>query len=324
VGTTDSRISAPRAAVRRPETVTGLEHTLRAAHRWIAALPANPFDLRLVDAARGTAMLRRFDPEQLQYAVPWMRRMTAAGSHIYARPLARRPILIDERCEDAITCLRAEHAVATVVETSPHNFQAWVTIGLDDPDSALASAVARRLAAAFGGDPGAANHAQVGRLPGFTNRVWKYERKNATYPWVLLHHARACLDPNGGDLLRADAVAPSLPSHAPGPPPFTRSLRARTGAAEHAASVAALRARLPSGAVLDRSRADHAIAVRLLRRDAPMPFVAAVLRVGEKAVGLADGQASGDYAARTLAAALRSTMGLITPRAVPGKERSSG
>jgi hypothetical protein len=57
---------------------------------------------------------------------------------------------------------------ATVIETSPGNFQAWLRHGVL-LDEATSTRAAKMLAERFGGDSGSADWRHFGRLAGFTN-----------------------------------------------------------------------------------------------------------------------------------------------------------
>jgi hypothetical protein len=76
----------------------------------------------------------------------------------------------------------------------------------------------------------------------------------------------------------------------------------RSPAAEAAEALARVRAALPAGMGVDRSRVDHAMAVRLLRPGVDVEFVEAAVLAGERATELPARAAIG-YAERTIAAA---------------------
>jgi hypothetical protein len=83
-----------------------------------------------------------------------------------------------------------------------------------------------------------------------------------------------------------------------------RRLRASTPEAEYAEARRRVLASLPPGMVLDRSRLDHTLARRLLRRDAGRDWIARVLRAGDRAAAMSAADADA-YVARTIAAAER-------------------
>ena len=285
--------------------MTGAERTASALGRWCAALPAETYDVRSVEAGCDRALLRHFSAAQLMGSVAWLRRMNAQGWHVYARPCAHRHVLVDDLDADGLDTLRAGHRIAAVVETSPHNHQAWVTVSATEVAPAGAAAVARRLAAQFGGDGGATGRGQVGRLPGFTNRKPIHER-GGLHPFALLRCAGAVVDPAGAALVRAAASeveAEAAPAQMG--PGATPRVRCRAPEVEAAEALAWVRASLPPGVAVDRSRVDHAMAVRLLRRGADAACVGAALLAGERATSMPVREAE-RYAARTLAAASKA------------------
>ena len=280
--------------------------TTRALERWAAALPAAFYDIRLVAEEGGNALLRRFDARALAKSAGWLRHMNAAGAHGYGRPADPRHVMVDDIDEDALDALRAAHAVAAVIETSPHNHQAWVTVSAGPVEPAVAAMAARLLAARYDGDAGAASAVQVGRLPGLKNLKEIHCRADGRQPWTLLLHAHACVNPAGPALL-AEAEAALARTHAdmsrPVLPQRRRTALARTDAtAEWQEAARRVAAQLPAGAALDRSRVDAAMARRLLARGADRDRVVAAVLAGSKAQGLLPAAAR-RYAERTVAAA---------------------
>jgi hypothetical protein len=101
-----------------------------------------------------------------------------------------------------------------VLETSPGHLQAWVHISRQPLEQALATAIARRLAHTYGGDPASANWRHLGRLAGFTNQK-PQRRTRSGAPWVKLLHACAGLASQAEHWLESTAsisLPPSLPA----------------------------------------------------------------------------------------------------------------
>ncbi|WP_159351027.1 DNA-primase RepB domain-containing protein [Roseomonas harenae] len=292
--------------------------TEQAVRSWTAALPAAAYDVRLVPAdGDGPALRRQVSGGGLLRLLPWLRSMNARDHHIYARPASPAYVLIDDLDEDGLDALRAAgHRPAAVVVTSPANHQVWLRLAEEEDriTPALSSGAARLAAGRFDGDPGAASSAQVGRLPGFTNRKDIHADRHGRYPFVLLRAAPGGVDPGGSALLRAAAACPASPL--PGSPrffagrptgvPFPSGSRLRpcTPEVEWKEGQRRVLAELPPGTILDHSRLDHAVAVRLLCRGATQAYVRAVLLAGERG-GM--GRAARAYVARTLDAAQRTT-----------------
>jgi hypothetical protein len=288
----------------------GPDRSRLAVARLLAALPAALYDVRLVPAdGVGPAEVRRLDAAGVLAALPWLRARNAAGRHIYLRPLDPRHVLVDDLDAAALRMLRGAHAVAAIVETSPGSHQAWLTAAPGEVEPARAAALASNLARRYGGDPGAASAVQLGRLPGTTNRKGRHVRADGTYPYALLRHARACIDAAARALLDSLLVAPHLHDR--------ESLDAPTPTTDDAREMAEGYERLRTalgGELLDRSRADHAVAHRQLARGVAADRVVSMLLAGERATGL-PAPAALDYARRTVAAALRAS--------VPGSDARS-
>jgi hypothetical protein len=119
------------------------------------------------------------------------------GPELYIRPKGEHDLsLVDDLTKSAVDAMkRAGFNPTLVVETSPHNYQAW----LRHPEALareLSTATARALAEKFGGDRGAADWRHFGRLAGFTNRKAKYQDADTgLYPFVRLIEARSRVYP---------------------------------------------------------------------------------------------------------------------------------
>ena len=87
-------------------------------------------------------------------AVKWLRHENAKGAHVYIRPAGVHSLsLLDDLTAEAIERMKAEgFEPAAVVEISPNNFQVWLNHG-QVLDVTTSTAVAKQLAARFGGDP---------------------------------------------------------------------------------------------------------------------------------------------------------------------------
>jgi hypothetical protein len=126
----------------------------------------------------------------------FIRSKNVNGHHIYFRPNSSRHILIDDLDEDALDELKQDGLPPSlVVLTSKGNHQAWLTISDDELDNNIATAAARILAKKYGGDPGAANFKQLGRLPGTTNRKDIHRGRDGMFPFTRVvgsGHQREC------------------------------------------------------------------------------------------------------------------------------------
>jgi hypothetical protein len=134
-----------------------------------------------------------------------------------------------------------------------------------------------------------------------------HQRRDGSFPFVLLLATSHAPDPAASGLLaearaRVEArqhVPPSVGSDEARP---ANGLRSSTPEAEYAEARQRVCAALPPGATLDRSRLDHSLATRLLRRGASPRHVSRVLHAGERAAEMTTTDAEA-YVARTVAAA---------------------
>ena len=219
--------------------------TWQAIRRQLAAMPHDLYLVRLIHQATRRAFPgeRLWSTAQLTSAptVRFLRLRNREGCDIYLHPYAEARnagyILLDlDTADPAVleTMRRDGLEPCVVLQTSPSHLQAWLHISRRPLEPALATAVARRLAHTYRGDPASADWRHLGRLAGFTNQ--KPERRTRSGPpWVKLLHARAglasdaerLLDSTTGiplppvpafmesdDPLSADAVAPITPAQA--------------------------------------------------------------------------------------------------------------
>jgi hypothetical protein len=278
-----------------------LARTEAALWQWSQALPAEVYDVRAVPEDGGRAVLRRLGAADLAGCAAWLRHMNASGHHIYGRPLDARHVLVDDLCVDGLTALERAHRVSAVVETSPWNHQAWVTIAPSPVPARTASAVARLLAARFHGDSGAASAVQVGRMPGFANRKPAHQRGDGSFPWSRLLRAAPTVDPAGSSLI-ADVAEFDASCSNPPAPRRGGAVVATTPGAEWREAARRIAGRLPPGTILDRSRVDAAIARRLLARGASEARALEVVLAGPRAAAMGASSAF-RYATRTVRAA---------------------
>ena len=130
-------------------------------------------------------LTRIWGVDALVQSIPWLSFQNSRGRNIYIRPNGEHHLsLVDDLTWSGVKQMKESgFQPAVLVETSPGNFQAWLNhrqvLGHE-----LSSAVAKRLAARFGGDVKAAAWRQYGRLAGFTNRKEKHRQTNGLYPFV--------------------------------------------------------------------------------------------------------------------------------------------
>ncbi|MCH8491298.1 MAG: RepB family DNA primase [Oceanicaulis sp.] len=185
------------------------DRTKTALQRQLRGLGQDRFELTIRGPDRTSVFIR--SPAEILSDLDKLKRANRAGCHLYirgVRDIDHDLILLDDL--DRFTPERmkaAGHAPAVVVETSPGNLQAWIRLGVTCPAD-VRHEVARDLARKYGGDPGAVDPHQSGRLAGFTNQ--KPEHKTGRgFPYVLLLNAPGKPAAGAQELIRSaeDALA---------------------------------------------------------------------------------------------------------------------
>jgi len=168
------------------------DRTTEAVRAQLAGMGAERYDVGVYDRANDDMLLRReWTPAQIEASVGWFKGMNAQGRDIYIRPTGSSGLyLIDDVPAATVERMRAEgYTPAAVVETSPGNLQAWVRVSDTPLSTEEGTAVARDLAARYGGDMSSANWRHMGRLAGFTNRKEEHTQPDGRHPYARLHDA---------------------------------------------------------------------------------------------------------------------------------------
>jgi hypothetical protein len=160
-----------------------------AVERQITAMRCQGYDIGIYDrAARTMAQREGLAMEELLRLVPRLRMENANGRDIYVRPAKRGNralILLDDidwrRLEEM---WELGYGPACSLETSPENFQAWISLGPEPMTASQRKIAARYLAQLFRGDAASADASHYGRLAGFTNRK-PCRLTERGYPFVL-------------------------------------------------------------------------------------------------------------------------------------------
>jgi len=179
------------------------DRTTEVVRAQLAGMGAERYDVGVYDRQNDAMLLRQeWTPVQVEAAVGWFKVMNAQGRDIYIRPTGSSGLyIVDDVPAATVERMRAEgYAPAAVVETSPGNYQAWVRVSDAPLSTGEGTAVARDLAARFGGDMSSANWRHMGRLAGFTNRKEEHRQPDGRYPF-----ARLC-DASGDRTAEATAI----------------------------------------------------------------------------------------------------------------------
>lgn len=303
----------------------GLNLTLRAVRRQIAAMPHDLYLVRLIH----NQTRRAFPGERLWTAVQlihpatlrFLRVRNREGCDVYIQPYAenRNPgyilVDLDHTGPQVVETMRADGlAPCVVLQTSPGNLQAWMHLSTTPLEPAVASAIGKQLAQRYGGDLASTDWRHLGRLAGFTNQ--KPQRCNGSghAPWVKVLYAHAGLTVQGASLFQA-ATDSGLPDRA--------RRTTRIDALAHPAAPAGIyahwlhRLRIPERfPQLDWSIADKWIAKELLRQGTSTPQVAAILRAGSPGFPRRHSRPD-DYLSRTITRAVIELEAAPFPRRDP-------
>lgn len=177
----------------------------------IIALKCPEWHIRLIHTDVTMPVIdRTYTPNQLYRSSAFLRIKNYEGYNIYGRPITMRHVLVDDIDEYTLTQMSEDGLQpALVVETSPNNLQAWVTVSRNGITYTEATSAAKLLAQQYGGDPGAAKGNQLGRLPSFTNRKPVHQMADGLYPYAkIVRQFHPCVATGGARLLKEARLTP--------------------------------------------------------------------------------------------------------------------
>jgi hypothetical protein len=179
-------------------------YTINAVLKQLDAMKCVAYKIGLYEQQK--CKMINLDPmnrDKIISLIPWLMSKNINGRDIYitqAKNIDRALILVDDLCRPKIDQMTLRGmSPACVIETSPDNYQVWVSLGPEPMSCSERGFVARALAEQFGGDIASADANHYGRLAGFTNRKQKYLANNR-YPFVL------CWEAPGTEAERSQAV----------------------------------------------------------------------------------------------------------------------
>lgn len=293
----------------------GLNLTLRAVRRQIAAMPHDLYLIRLIhnQTRRAFPGERLWTAAQLTHpaTLRFLRVRNREGCDVYIQPYAedRNPgyvlVDLDDRGPEVVETMRADGLTPCVVlQTSPGHLQVWLHVSVTPLEPAVASLIGKQLARRYDGDLASTDWRHVGRLAGFTNQKPQRRNRRGQAPWVKVLHAHAELVAQGA------ALVPAANSDLPTPPQRAVASRAHRPAVAlaHPPATGIYADWLYRLRILERfpqpdwSIADKWIAKELLRHGTPAPQVADILRAGSPGFPRRHSHPA-DYLSRTLARA---------------------
>ncbi|MDR2410663.1 MAG: RepB family DNA primase [Bacteroidales bacterium] len=120
--------------------------------------------------------------------IKYLKFQNANGHDIFISPskeTERAIILVDDLTNNNIVNMKNDgYNPACIIETSPNNYQVWISLGQNPLSSEYRKIVSKFLASEYNGDIGSVGSNHYGRLAGFTNRKSKYLTYFG-YPYVL-------------------------------------------------------------------------------------------------------------------------------------------
>jgi len=169
-----------------------LDRTYLATRRQLKAMSCDKYDIG-IRSRDGKMMTRTWSEDEVLKSVSWLKRENAKGADIYVRPAGEKNqgiILVDDVTKGNLERMKSSGLEpAAVIETSPHNYQAWVRLSKDPLTPALATDMSKGIAKRFEADPNSADWRHFGRLSGFTNRKPEHTTAQGRNPWVLCHES---------------------------------------------------------------------------------------------------------------------------------------
>ena len=179
-----------------------------AARRQLDAMGVERFEVGIRDQA-GRMLIRTWSKSETLESMAWLKRENAKGADVYVRPAGETNaglVLVDDLNRGQLARLKAAGLTpASVTETSPDNFQAWVRVHEKRLEPKLATEVATMLAKEYGGDPNSADWRHFGRLAGLTNAKPHHKDGNGRSPYVLAHDSGGKVAPAGLELVQQAA-----------------------------------------------------------------------------------------------------------------------
>jgi hypothetical protein len=168
-------------------------YTINAIQNQLIAMNCDQYKLGIYNRYAKNMRLRyHLDFDAIISLVPWLKFENVNGNDIYITQdnnIDRALILVDDLKIAQIKQMDQRGVnPACVIETSPDNYQVWVSLGVEPMPKNQRKILATLLAKAFGGDPASVDANHFGRLAGFTNRKPEHLKKSG-YPFVLCWEA---------------------------------------------------------------------------------------------------------------------------------------
>ena len=284
-----------------------------AARRQLDAMGVERFEVGIRDQA-GRMLTRTWSKAETLRPCRGSRE-NAKGADVYVRPAGETNagvVLVDDLNRGQLARMQAAGMTpASVIETSPDNFQAWVRVHDKRLEPKLATEVATMLAKEYGGDPNSADWRHFGRLAGLTNAKPKHKDANGRSPYVLAHESGGKVAPAGLALVQQAAqrvldreAKAERESRAEAAQTAPERTNGRDPIQTYRHGLKALYARF--GASMDVSKADYMIGVDMVRRGFKPEQIGQAIEQASPELPTRKAGHEADYVARTVKAVMAS------------------
>lgn len=306
---------APEARDRgRAQAPMKPDRSYLAARRQLDAMGVDSFEVGIRDQA-GRMLTRTWSKAETLQAMPWLKRENAKGADVYVRPAGETNaglVLVDDLNRGQLARMQAAGLTpASVTETSPDNFQAWVRVHDKRLEPKLATEVATMLAEQYGGDPNSADWRHFGRLAGLTNAKPKHKDANGRSPYVLAHESSGKVAPAGLALVQQAAqrvrdreASIERQSRIEATQTTPERTNGRDPIQTYRHGLKALYARF--GASMDVSKADYMIGVGMVRGGFDPDQIGQAIEQASPELPTRKAGHEADYVARTVKAVMAS------------------
>jgi hypothetical protein len=298
----------------RPQAPMKPDRSYLAARRQLDAMGVDSFEVGIRDQA-GRMLLRTWSKAETLQSMAWLKRENAKGADVYVRPAGENNaglVLVDDLNRGQLARMQAAGMTpASLTETSPNNFQAWVRVHEKRLPPELATEVAKALASEYGGDPNSADWRHFGRLAGLTNAKPRHKDANGRSPYVLAHESAGKVAPGGLELVKQAAqrlvdraAATDRQSRAEAAKTTPERTHGRDPAQVYRQGLKALYARF--GESMDVSKADYMIGVDMVRKGFKPEQIGQAIEQASPELPTRKAGHEADYTARTVAAVMAS------------------
>jgi hypothetical protein len=169
-------------------------YTLEAVKNHLRAMNCQNYQFGVRDSSTGEMInCDIISASNVDKYIEWLKYENKNEKDIYIRPDKdenRAIILVDDLTNILIEqMIKRGITPACKIETSPNNFQVWVSLGTSPMPANQRLIVADILAKEFCGDKGSVGSNRYGRLAGFTNRKIKYQQEDKKFPYVLVRNS---------------------------------------------------------------------------------------------------------------------------------------